>query len=146
MSKRRDRPEDPYRLYSFDQTHVATLAASYNLTPTWEFGAKWQYRSGNPYTPCTGATVEFDPRNGEPIYIPIYAETNSDRLPAYHRLDLRVSKTFQFSAWNLGIFLELLNTYNRQNLLDFNYSDDCQTRDDINQLPILPYLGITAEF
>ena len=146
QSKRRDRVGEPYRLYSFDQTHVATFAASYNLTPTWEFGAKWQYRSGNPYTPCVDATVQFDPRNGEPIYIPIYAETNSDRLPAYHRLDIRVSKTFQFSAWNLGIFLELLNTYNRQNLLDFNYSDDCQTRDDINQLPILPYLGITAEF
>ena len=146
QSKRRDRAGEPYRLYSFDQTHVATFAASYNLTPTWEFGAKWQYRSGNPYTPCVDATIQFDPRNGEPIYIPIFAETNSDRLPAYHRLDLRVSKTFQFSAWNLGIFLELLNTYNRQNLLDFNYSDDCQTREDVNQLPILPYLGITAEF
>ncbi len=146
LSKRRDREGEPYRLYSFDQTHVATLAASYNLTPTWEFGAKWQYRSGNPYTPCVGATVQFDPRNGEPIYIPDYAETNSDRLPAYHRLDLRVSKTFQFNAWNLGLFIELLNTYNRQNLLDFNYSEDCRTRDDINQLPILPYFGITAEF
>ena len=146
LSERRDRPEEPYRPYSFDQTHVATLAASYKLTPTWEFGAKWQYRTGNPYTPCEGATVQFDPRNGEPIYIPIFAETYSDRLPPYHRLDLRVSKIFQFRGWNLGIFLELLNTYNRKNLLDFNYSEDCQTRNDINQLPIIPYLGITSEF
>lgn len=146
LSKRRDRADEPYRPYSFDQTHVATLAASYNLTPTWEFGVKWQYRTGNPYTPVEEASLQFDPRNGRPIYIPIYAETNSDRLPAYHRLDLRVSKIFQFSGWQLGIFLELLNTYNRKNLLDYNYSDDYQTRDDINQLPILPYLGITAEF
>ena len=146
LSERRDRPGEPYRPYSFDQTHVATLAASYKLTPTWEFGAKWQYRTGNPYTPCEGATLQFDPRNGEPIYIPTYAETYSDRLPPYHRLDLRVSKIFQFSGWNLGIFLELLNTYNRKNLLDFNYSEDCQTRNDINQLPIIPYLGITSEF
>lgn len=146
QSKRRDRAGEPYRPYSFDQTHVATLAASYNLTPTWEFGAKWQYRTGNPYTPVEDARIQFDPRNGEPIYIPIYAETNSDRLPAYHRLDLRVSKIFQFSGWKLGIFLELLNTYNRKNLLDYDYSDDYKTRDDFNQLPILPYLGITAEF
>lgn len=146
LSKRRDRADEPYRPYSFDQTHVATLAASYNLTPTWEFGAKWQYRTGNPYTPVEDAKIQFDPRNGEPIYIPIYAETNSDRLPAYHRLDLRVSKIFQFSNWKLGIFLELLNTYNRKNLLDYNYSDDYKTREDLNQLPILPYLGITAEF
>ena len=83
LSQRRDRPSEPYRLYSFDQTHVATLAASYKLTPTLEFGAKWQYRSGNPYTPREGATVQFDPRNGNPIFIPIFAETNSDRLPPY---------------------------------------------------------------
>ena len=146
QSKRRDRAGEPYRPYSFDQTHVATLAASYDLTPTWEFGAKWQYRTGNPYTPVEGARIQFDPRNGRPIYIPIYAETNSDRLPAYHRLDLRVSKIFQFANWKLGIFLELLNAYNRKNLLDYNYSEDYKTRDDINQLPILPYLGITAEF
>lgn len=146
LSERRDRPSEPYRLYSFDQTHVATFAASYKLTPTLEFGAKWQYRTGNPYTPCEGATLQFDPRNGNPIYIPIYAETNSDRLPPYHRLDLRVSKIFQFGSWKLGAFLELLNTYNRKNLLDFNYSEDCQTRNDINQLPFIPYLGITAEF
>ena len=146
LSKRRDRASEPYRPYSFDQTHVATLAASYNLTPTWEFGAKWQYRTGNPYTPVEDARIQFDPRNGNPIYIPIYAETNSGRLPPYHRLDLRVSKIFQFSGWRLGVFLELLNTYNRKNLLDYRYSNDYKTRDNINQLPILPYLGITAEF
>ena len=146
LSKRRDRPDEPYRLYSFDQTHVATLAASYNLTPTWEIGAKWQYRTGNPYTPVEDATIRFDPRNGEPIYVPIYAETNSDRLPSYHRLDLRVSKTYQFGRWKLGAFLELLNAYNRKNLLDYSYSENYTEREDVNQLPIIPYLGITAEF
>ena len=146
LSKRRDRTGEPYRFYSFDQTHVATLAASYNLTPTWEFGAKWQYRTGNPYTPVENAEIQIDPRNGKPIYIPIYAETNSDRLPTYHRLDLRVSKIFQFKNWKLGVFVELLNAYNRKNLLDYNYSEDFKTRNDINQLPIIPYFGITSEF
>ena len=149
LSKRRDRVGESYRPYSFDQTHVATLAASYNLTPTWEFGAKWQYRTGNPYTPVEGATIRYDlrdPLNPRPIYVPIYAETNSDRLPPYHRLDLRISKIFQFSGWKLGVFLELLNAYNRKNLLDFTYEDDYSERNDVNQLPILPYLGITAEF
>ena len=146
LSKRRDRADEPYRPYSFDQTHVATFAASYNLTPTWEFGAKWQYRTGNPYTPVENAEIQIDPRNGKPVYIPLYAETNSERLPTYHRLDLRVSKIFQFKNWKLGVFLELLNAYNRKNLLDYSYSEDYKTRNDINQLPIIPYFGITAEF
>ncbi len=147
LSKRRDRDGEPYRYYSFDQTHVATIAASYNLTPTWEFGAKWQYRTGNPYTPIEGAERVPDPRlNGKYIYLPMYGETNSERLPPYHRLDLRVSKVFQFKSWGLGIFLELLNTYNRKNLLDYQYEEDYSEKNEINQLPFIPYLGITAEF
>ena len=146
LSKRRDRPEEPYRYYSFDQTHVATLAATYRLTPTWEIGVKWQYRTGNPYTPVRGATLDTDPRNGELIYIPNYAETNSGRLPSYHRLDMKVSKAFRFNSWEMSLFLELLNAYNRKNLLDFSYSDDYTEKDEIYQFPIIPYLGITTEF
>lgn len=147
LSKRRDRDGEPYRYYSFDQTHVATIAASYNLTLTWEVGAKWQYRTGNPYTPVEEAIRVPDPRlNGRWIYIPIYGETNSERLPPYHRLDLRVSKAFRFKSWGLGIFLELLNAYNRKNLLDYRYEDDYSDKNAINQLPFIPYLGITAEF
>ncbi|MDE0634222.1 MAG: TonB-dependent receptor [Candidatus Poribacteria bacterium] len=146
LSKRRDRLGEPYRYYSFDQTHVATLAASYNLTPTWEFGAKWQYRTGNPYTPVVDATRIPDPRNGKLIYLPIYGEKNSERLPPYHRLDLRVSKVFRFNSWKLGFFLELLNAYNRKNLLDYQYEEDYKDKNPIYQFPILPYLGITATF
>ena len=145
LSKRRDRPGDPYRYYSFDQTHVATLAATYSPTPTWEIGAKWQYRTGNPYTPVLGATLELDPRNGESIYVPIYAETNSARLPAYHRLDVKISKAFRFDNWQMRVFLELLNVYNRKNLLEFGYNDDYTEKEDIYQFPIIPYLGITVE-
>ena len=145
LSKRRDRPGNPYRYYSFDQTHVATLAAAYSPTPTWEIGAKWQYRTGNPYTPVLGATPELDPRNGESIYVPVYAETNSARFPAYHRLDVKISRAFRFDKWRMRVFLELLNAYNRKNLLDFNYNDDYTEKEDIYQFPIIPYLGITVE-
>ena len=145
LSKRRDSPGEPYRLYSFDQTHVATFAATYSPTSTWEIGAKWQYRTGNPYTPVLGADLKIDPRNGESIYVPIYAETNSARFPAYHRLDAKISKAFRFDNWQMSVFLELLNVYNRKNLLDYNYSDDYTEKDDIYQFPIIPYLGITVE-
>ena len=145
LSKRRDSPGEPYRLYSFDQTHVATFAATYNPTPTWEIGAKWQYRTGNPYTPVLGADLKSDPRNDEFIYVPIYAETNSARFPAYHRLDVKISKAFRFDNWQMHVFLELLNAYNRKNLLNFSYNDDYTERDEIYQFPIIPYLGITVE-
>ncbi len=146
VSKREDRPGEMERLYSFDQPHVATVTASYMLTPTWEIGAKWQYRTGNPYTPVIDAEIVPHPETGRPRYNPIYGETNSVRVPPFHRLDLRISKSFIYQRWRWGIFLELLNVYNRKNVLDVDYSRDYETEQNVHQLPLLPYGGVTVEF
>ena len=148
VSKREDRPGEPERLYSFDQTHVATLIASCMLTSTWEIGAKWQYRTGNPYTPVIGAEIVTHPLTGLPHYVPIYdeSETNSERVPPFHRLDLRISKSFIYQLWRWGIFLELLNAYNRKNVLDIDYNRNYTQERNVYQLPLIPYLGLTVAF
>lgn len=146
LSRRRDRPSDPERLYSFDQTHVATLTANYKLTRTWEIGAKWQYSTGTPYTPVMDTTLMHNPNTSRLVHVPIYGETNSVRLPPFYRLDIRINKSFIYDRWQMGIFLELLNAYNRKNVLDFDYNDDYTEQDVVHQLPLIPYLGVTAEF
>lgn len=145
-SERRDRPGDPWRLYSFDQTHVTTLTGSYKLTPTWEIGAKWQYSTGNPYTPVIDAALERHPTTGLPTYRPVYGDVNSERVPPFHRLDIRINKSFTFDQWEMGVYLELLNAYNRKNVLTVDYNYDYTEQDVVNQLPLLPYFGVTAEF
>ena len=147
VSKREDRPGEMERLYSFDQPHVATVIASYMLTPTWEIGAKWQYRTGNPYTPVIGADIVPHPDTGLPRYVPIYDENiNSARVPPFHRLDLRISKSFIYQRWRWGIFLELLNAYNRKNVLDVDYNRNYTEERNVHQLPLLLYPGLTVEF
>ena len=146
VSKRKDRPDDPERLYSFDQPHVATLTASYLITPTWEVGAKWQYRTGNPYTPVVGVEIKPHPDTGRPRYTPLFGEANSARIPAFHRLDLRISKSFIYQRWQWGLFLELLNAYNRKNVLDVDYNRSYTEERNLYQLPIVPYVGLTVEF
>ena len=146
VSKREDRPGDMERLYSFDQPHVATLTASYLITPTWEVGAKWQYRTGNPYTPVVGREIMRHPDTGRPRYTPLFGETNSARVPPFHRLDIRISKSFIYQRWRWGIFLELLNAYNRKNVLDVDYNRSYTEERYLYQLPIVPYLGLTIEF
>ena len=146
VSKREDRPGEMERFYSFDQPHVATVTASYLLTLTWEVGAKWQYRTGNPYTPVIDAEIVPHPDTGRPRYNPIYGETNSVRVPPFHRLDLRISKSFIYQRWRWGIFLELLNAYNRMNVLDVDYNRDYTEERNVHQLPLIPYLGLTVEF
>jgi hypothetical protein len=146
VSKRRDRPGEPERFYSFDQTHVTTLIASYKPTPTWEIGAKWQYSTGNPYTPVVDVEVKPHPVTGRSLYSPIYGETNSARLSAFHRLDFRVKKTFVFEGWQMGAFLEILNLYNRKNILTFDYKGDYSEKETVHQLPLIPYFGVTVAF
>ena len=146
IAKRKDRPGDMERLYSFDQPHVATLTASYMITPTWEVGAKWQYRTGNPYTPVIGREITPHPLTGQPRYTPLFGETNSARIPPFHRLDIRISKSFIYQHWRWGIFLELLNAYNRKNVLDVDYNRSYTEERNLYQLPIVPYIGLTVEF
>ncbi len=145
-SERRDRPGAPWRLYSFDQTHVTTLTGSYKLSPAWEIGAKWQYSTGNPFTPVIDATLERHPTTGLPTYRPIYGDINSERVSPFHRLDIRVNKSFIFESWEMGIYLELLNAYNRKNVLTVDYNYDYSEQDVVNQLPLIPNVGVTAEF
>ena len=146
VSKREDRPGDMERLYSFDQPHVATLTASYLITPTWEIGAKWQYRTGNPYTPVVGREIMRHPDTGQPRYTPVFGETNSARVPPFHRLDIRISKSFIYQRWRWRIFLELLNAYNRKNVLDVDYNRSYTEERHVYQLPLLPYGGVTVAF
>ena len=161
VSKRRDAPDQAYRFYSYDQTHIATVTASYKFTKTFEIGGRWQYATGNPYTPltceenidnpCYQSTL--DPRNRQARKIPLYGAINSFRVTPFHRLDVRISKTFVFDTWQMGTYLELINAYNRKNVLQFNYDENYARDEDgevkkeiIGQLPLVPYVGIILEF
>ena len=92
------------------------------------------------------AEIVPHPDTGRPRYNPIYGETNSVRVPPFHRLDLRISKSFIYQRWRWGIFLELLNAYNRMNVLDVDYNRDYTEERNVHQLPLIPYLGLTVEF
>ena len=161
VSKRRDAPDQDYRFYSYDQTHIATVIASYKFTKTFEIGGRWQYATGNPYTPliceensinpCYEATI--NPRNGQSRKIPLYGSINSFRVDPFHRLDVRISKNFIFDTWQIGTYLELINAYNRKNVLQFSYDENYERnesgevkKDIVGQLPLVPYFGIIVEF
>ncbi len=80
----------------------------------------WKYRTGTPFTPALGFTVDSD-NNPSIIYDPV----NSKNLPDYHRLDFSVVYDFNWSSKNdttqgrLGF--SLLNLYGKRNTLDRSY-------------------------
>ena len=152
-SRRKDGPEEPWRLFSFDQTHILTAVAGYSL-PTgevmpyhgqrsgWDFGLRFQLVSGNPYTPMAGGIYDADFDN----YLPIPGEINSERLPLYHRLDLRVDYTWAFTYWALSLFLDVQNVYNYQSIEGIRYNYDFTQKAHIEGLPVIPALGIKGSF
>ncbi|MBD3181442.1 TonB-dependent receptor plug domain-containing protein [Candidatus Poribacteria bacterium] len=146
ISKRKDRPEEPWRLYSYDQTHVLTAVANYKITPSMELGGKWRYSTGTPYTPVIGATEVYNPITGTIGWNPIYGADNSERLSPYHRLDLRLSKYFSIKGVQMSAYLEIMNVYNRKNVMALDYNDDYTEEEKVYMLPVIPYFGITARF
>jgi len=124
----------------FDLPDRVTLVGTYDLGSTWQLGGKWNFSSGQPYTPITGV----DTVSGN--YLPILGEPNSKRFPAFHQLDLRLLKEWRFSSWTLVTFLEVLNVYNRQNVSAYQWNDDYTEFEVQTYMPILPSIGIIARF
>lgn len=137
----RDEP-DGTRLFDYDQTHILTLVGRYWLGETWSVGARWRFVSGSPTTPILGGIWRGD----QDEYEPIPGGLNSARLPAFHQLDLRVDKTWQFEAWELSAYLSLSNAYNQANVEAVGYNFDYSQSEDVSGLPILPILGAKGRF
>jgi hypothetical protein len=70
-------------------------------------------------------------------------EINGGRLPYYHRLDASVKRTIEFGKHtSMDINLSITNVYNRENI----FYVDRVTNSRVNQLPILPALGVQFNF
>ena len=134
--------------YSYDQPIVLNLVYEWQFRPQWTFGAKWRYQSGAPYTPVIGTYTQIytDATGTHSLIRPQYGEIGSERLPEYHRLDLRVARNFVFDTSKMSVYLELINAYDHKNISNYSYSDSYTTKKPVEQLPIMPAFGIMAEF
>ena len=143
ISQRRDAGTLSLYDFEYDRPHIFNFLMGMELGHGWQLGAKFQYASGNPYTPVVGVAKKGG------VYYVVDGAVNSARYPDYHKLDFRVDKKFYFDTWNLTVYLDLWNVYNRSNVLAYSYKVDASgaistsTRLDFG---ILPIVGITAQF
>jgi outer membrane receptor protein involved in Fe transport len=101
-----------------DQPHAVRADLNYRLAHGWNLHAAWLYHTGWPTTRVTGEVVR-DPDGSahvEPVLGPFHAE----RLPAYHRLDARLSRTWTLPLGQLDTYLEVQNLYDRENVRGFD--------------------------
>lgn len=137
--RRNDVTGESFR-FAYDQPVNATLVGTYRISEAWSFGAKWNYHSGTPYTPIVGTAYDGS------RYIPVYAGVNSDTLPVYHRLDLRLDRNYLFNKWKLNTYFELNNVYQRKNIVGYSYDATYTTKEPINAFVLPISFGVQGEF
>jgi hypothetical protein len=150
---RRNDGEQEYPTH-FDRRHNANFIISYKFgeNDNWESSLRWNFGTGFPFTLTQGFYTNLPFSNGLDTDIVgengdlgiIYSEDrNSGRLPTYHRLDASVKYIAEFSRTSkMEITASVTNVYNRENVFYF----DRVEYDRVNQLPIVPSVGVIYTF
>lgn len=120
----------------YDRTHDISLTGSYRLNKKWSFGANLIYQTGRPVTYPDGQ-YEY-----EGLSIANYSDRNSDRLTAYHRIDIsatlvpgKPNRKWR-GEWVFGIY----NIYDRKNAASISFSQNQQT--GLNEATRIAIFGI----
>ncbi len=107
------KPTSEFIPTNWDYTHLFNFLLSRKFGKNWEVGLRWRFAGGGPYTPYDvdlSSQIDTWETNGRPVLD--YSLNNTQRLPAFHQLDLRVDKNWYFKKWSFGIYLDIQNLYN----------------------------------
>lgn len=101
-----------YAPSSWDARHIISLTAGKKFKKNWEFGTRWRFSSGLPFTPYNEQLTALIPVwniNNSPVLD--YTQLNDQRTKPFHALDTRVDKKWFFKRWSLNLFLDIQNIY-----------------------------------
>ena len=154
----------------FDRRVDVDFVLRYPALWGWEGGLRWNLGTGIPYTNVLGSYQYYDPRyvggrgmdwSGAPDptdpdadpddtgnFGVILGDRNAVRYPSYHRLDVSFRRTFEKSWGLLTPYVNLMNVYNRKNVLFyfFEYDRTPATRSGVSMFPLLPTFGLEVRF
>jgi len=164
LSPLEPRPEVSYPPI-FDRRLEADLVLRFPAPGGWTGSLRWNVGTGLPYTRPVGAFALYSPdfpsdggrffwQGANPrtddfgAFAVALGDRNGARYPAYHRLDVGFRKPFEKSWGTLTLRVDVLNAYNRRNVLFyfFEYDRDPPTRSGISMFPILPTVGLEVSF
>ena len=104
----------------------------------------WSFHTGRPYTELKAEPIWLNGqlRDCESTF---HGPINASRLPNYHSLDLRLTRTKSNQKLSLSWYVQVLNLYNHQNVHEYAVNVDCQVEAE-PLLPILPLFGAEVRF
>jgi hypothetical protein len=132
----------------YDQRHIASAFASYRFNPTVNLSGKFNYESN---FPVVGFFQGNPAADDQTAYFTLSGQRNQLRVPAYSRLDTRLSKALYYKRSKMTMDMEIDNILDHKNWryfglrqYDFSTGEAWMRRD--NMLPILASGGFTVEF
>lgn len=102
--------EGSYLPSAWDNRFILNVSGTYNFPKNWSVGMKVCCIGGSPYTPYDtdkSSLVEAWNAQGKPYFD--YSRYNSERLPAFGQLDVRIDKTFYLKKYMLGFYIDIQN-------------------------------------
>lgn len=112
---------------NYDITHTLNFVGSYNISDYFTIGASYKITTGKPFTPVVGSTLD----TVQNVFIPLYALYNSERFPAYNRMDLNAQYVFPLFGKFAVAFFALNNVLNQKNIYEYTYNYDYSKRIEI---------------
>ena len=97
---------------SWDSKHIVSVTGGKRFKNGWEFGMRWLFSGGSPYTPIdvyTSSLKSYWDISGQGK--PNYTLLNTQRESSYHQLNIRVDKKFFFENFSLNFYLDIQNLY-----------------------------------
>lgn len=109
----------------YDKTHDISFNGSYELNEKWKFGTNFVFQTGQPTNYPTG---QFEYQG---VTVPVYdSARNSERLPAYHRVDISATLTPRKNRnrkWKSEWVFSVYNLYNRRNAASITFRENDET-------------------
>ena len=126
----------------YDRRHDVSLVMNHDIGRGWNLNLNWVYGTGQAYTIPDSRYTVTQPNGQTTSYIHT-SEKNAYRLPAYHRMDMGITKDFYLGEARAQLVLSVFNLYNRRNIWyrTFDATEEIVEFQDVLLQPILPSIG-----
>jgi len=141
-AKQKQHGDSDWVLTAFDQTHVMNAIGSWKPGKGYELGVRFQLATGRPDTPVIGSTYDAD--TGE--YDAVRGDFRSTRVPTFKQIDVRAEKVWLYNTWSLGLYIDIINVANFENVEAYQYDYRFREKAPITSFPILPTLGLRGNW
>lgn len=136
---------------NLDRTHTVTISNITSLGHLLTVSAVWRYHTGDPFTPSEIRVLGDSSVTDSRLYY-VTGMKNSDRLPAFHTLDLRVEKKWKTNQMTWAAYASVINAYNNLNVRQYAWKRIVEDgkisgfrRDRQRYFPRLFLLGLSLE-